>query len=161
MHCCGLRLQEVHRAAAHAIELLRQRGNGELVAMEIQEREQQEVATKEGVLREVRALEAEDARDGGRRIDDRHVARLAALRVAVRAVLPFEVRHLLGEMRDDFPAAVGLRVERVARGAQLGLLDVGGLGRHEQLRRRVGVHAPQQSIARSHPHRLVSRRLGS
>src|SRR5215510_485864 len=78
---------------------------------------------------------AEHGRYAGGSLHLGHVARLArlcALGLAVVAVLPFLEIHLLGE-RADHPARRRERlcIQRVAGGAQLGLLDMGTLRLHE------------------------------
>ncbi len=72
--------------------------------------------------------------------DLRHVAGLAAPLGSKGTVAPFEVRHLLGERRRHLAVrAERPGVERVAGRAELGLLDVGGLGRRHP---GCGVHHP-------------------
>jgi hypothetical protein len=73
------------------------------------------------------ASDGQDAGNGGGRIDRRHVAVLAGLLVAVVAVQPFRIGHLLIE-RADFASA------RVARGRRQGMAGCAQLRRADVLR---------------------------
>src|SRR5262245_57910224 len=78
---------------------------------------------------------AEYGRDARRSFHLGHVARLArlrAVRLAVVAMLPFLEVHLLRQRTNYLPGGgERLCVQRMARGAQFGLLNVGTLCLHE------------------------------
>src|SRR6185436_21164439 len=96
----------------------------------------EEVAAAKHVTGVALALLAEHRRDPGLLADDRHVAGLAALLLAKRAVLPLQIGHLLGKLSECFTLRTArLGVERVTGGAELGLADVRPFGRHERARR--------------------------
>ena len=86
----------------------------------------------ERVAAHILPLLAEDRGNPRLLLDDRHMAMLAALRLFVVAVLPFEERHLLRQPADGLAVrSEGGRVQRVAGRAQLRLTDVQSFGRHK------------------------------
>jgi hypothetical protein len=138
------------------VELLRQRRDAELAAILVQDPEDERVPAAERVLRERRPLRAENRRDRHLLARRRHVAALAAARLAIFAVPPLLIRNLLGQLADHLAALVERgRVERVTGRAELRLAHVCRF-RLRELRRRAhhrfasGVHRVR-AVDRSRP----------
>ena len=105
-------------------------------AVLVQHAEHERVAAAKGVLRHAAAAEPSTEAIGVSPSDLGHVAALAALRVAIFAVQPLLIRHLLRQLADRFAGLVERRGEqRVARRAELRPLDVRASRRHEARRR--------------------------
>ncbi len=124
------RLLEVRGRCRHA----------ELVAVSIEHPQHEDVAAAEDVSRNLVSRLAQHRADRHGHVDNGHVAPLAAIRLSIGALLPFQIGHLLGELADDAAVAIDRGGEQgVTGGAQLGALDVLSRGRRE---RRCRAHDP-------------------
>ena len=128
----GLRPQVLLGQLRRPFQVRRRRRHLQLVAVPVEHPEHKRVAAAEPVLGHAVAIRTQHGRNR-RRINRRHVAILATLRLPVPALRPLQVRHLLGEppLQRVAVVVVGGREERVAGGAELRLLDVRAMRRDE------------------------------
>src|SRR6266478_9899950 len=98
----SLGLQKLHGAIRRYVELERQCADLEIIVVARQHALHEEVAGYKFVPRHPGSIDSQYPHDWGVFINLGHVAALTGLSVAVVAVEPFLVEHLLGESADRF-----------------------------------------------------------
>ena len=154
LDACRAGRQVLHCARDDGFHLLRRRTHTKLIAKPIEHAQREEVPAEEGVSRDIGARLSDDLRHRHILMDDGHVARLTARRIAIRTLLPLEVGHLLWQAAIGGSGGERMGEQGVARRAQFRLLHLRALRGLEPRGRLHHARAAAVDLERSeHPSR--------